>query len=137
MKEKLLQYIWQFQYFNKNELTTIDGDPIQIISAGSFNTNQGADFFDAKIKISNTIWAGNIELHIKSSDWNLHNHAADKNYKNIILHVVWQHDKEIKDITENILPTLELQHRIPKVFLNKYEDLMNCLLYTSPSPRDS
>ncbi|MGI8584747.1 MAG: DUF2851 family protein [Chitinophagaceae bacterium] len=125
MKEKLLQYIWQFQYFNKNELTTIDGDPIQIISPGSFNTNQGADFFDAKIKISNTIWAGNIELHIKSSDWNLHNHTADKNYKNIILHVVWQHDKEIKDITKNILPTLELQNRIPKLLLNKYEDLMN------------
>lgn len=125
MKEKLLQYIWQFQYFNKNELTTIDGDPIQIIHQGSFNTNQGADFSEAKIKIGNTTWAGNVELHIKSSDWNLHNHSADKNYNNIILHVVWQHDKEIKDIAGNNLPTLGLQNRVSKLLLNKYEALMN------------
>lgn len=120
-----MQYIWQFQYFNKNELTTIDGDPIQIIHQGSFNTNQGADFSEAKIKIGNTTWAGNVELHIKSSDWNLHNHSADKNYNNIILHVVWQHDKEIKDIAGNNLPTLGLQNRVSKLLLNKYEALMN------------
>jgi len=124
MKEKLLQYIWQFQYFNKNELATIDGDPLQIIHCGSFNTNQGADFSEAKIKIDNTTWAGNIELHIKSSDWNLHNHSADKNYGNIILHVVWQHDKEI-NIAGSILPTLVLQNRVSKLLLNKYEELMN------------
>src|SRR5450759_2391348 len=118
MKEKLLQYLWPFQYFNKNELTTIDGDPIQIIHQGSFNTNQGADFSEAKIKIGNTTWAGNVELHIKSSDWNLHNHSADKNYNNIILHVVWQHDKEIKDIAGNNLPTLGLQNRVSKLLLS-------------------
>ncbi len=74
MKEKLLQYLWQFQYFNHSELTTINGEPLQIIHPGTINTNQGPDFLDAKIKINNTIWAGNIELHIKSSDWNLHKH---------------------------------------------------------------
>jgi Protein of unknown function (DUF2851). len=125
MKERLLQYIWQFQYFNKNELTTADGSTLQIIHPGNFNTNQGADFSEAKIKISNTTWAGNIELHINSSDWNLHNHSADKNYNNIILHVVWQHDKEIKDTAGNNLPTLELQNRVSKLLLNKYETLMN------------
>ncbi len=124
MKEKLLQYIWQFQYFNKNELTTTEGDLLQIIHQGNFNTNQGADFFEAKIKTGNTTWAGNIELHIKSSDWNLHNHSADKNYSNIILHVVWQHDKEI-NVAGNNLPTLELQNRVSKLLLNKYEALMN------------
>ena len=124
MKEKLLQYIWQFQYFNKNELTTTEGDLLQIIHQGNFNTNQGADFSEAKIKIETTTWAGNIELHIKSSDWNLHNHSADKNYSNIILHVVWQHDKEI-NVAGNNLQTLELQNRVSKLLLNKYEALMN------------
>ena len=125
MKEKLLQYIWQFQYFNKSELATVDGDILQIIYHGNFNTNQGADFAEAKIKIGNTTWVGNIELHINSSDWNLHNHSSDKNYNNIILHVVWQHDKNIKDIAGNNLPTLELQNRVSKLLLNKYEVLMN------------
>lgn len=125
MKEKLLQYIWQFQYFNKSELTTVSREPLQIIHQGSLNTNQGADFSDAKIKINDTTWAGNIELHIKSSDWNLHKHSADKNYGNIILHVVWQHDAEIKDISGSNLPTLELQNRVSKLLLTKYETLMN------------
>ena len=125
MKERLLQYLWQYQYFNKNELTTSSGLPLQIIYQGNFNTNQGADFFEAKIKIGNTIWAGNIELHIKSSDWDLHNHSADKNYNNIILHVVWEHDREIKDITGSTLPTLELQNRVSKLLLSKYEALLN------------
>ncbi len=125
MKEKLLQYIWQFQYFNKNELSTTDSDPLQIIHHGNFNTNQGADFSEAKIKVGDTLWAGNIELHIKSSDWNLHNHSTDKNYSNIILHVVWQHDKEINDVAGNNLPTLELQSRVSNLLLKKYEELMN------------
>ncbi len=129
MKEKLLQYIWQFQYFNKNELTTTDGNVLQIIHQGNLNTNQGADFSEAKVKIGNTVWAGNIELHIKSSDWNLHNHSSDKNYSNVILHVVWQHDKEIKDISGNALPSLELQSRISNLLLDKYEKLMNVFLF--------
>ena len=124
MKEKLLQYIWQFQHFNKNELAAMHGEPLQIIHPGNFNTNQGADFSEAKIKIGNTTWAGNIELHIRSSDWNLHNHSSDKNYGNIILHVVWEHDKEI-NIAGNNLPTLVLQNRVSKLLLNKYEELMN------------
>jgi hypothetical protein len=129
MTEKLLQYIWQFQYFNKNGLITTDEDTLTIIYQGSFNTNQGTDFSEAKIKIKNTIWAGNIELHINSSDWNMHNHSADKNYANVVLHVVWQHDKEIIDIAGNILPTLELQSRVSKLLLDKYEALMNASLF--------
>ena len=125
MKEKLLQYIWQFQYFNKNELTTTEGEPLRVIHQGNFNTNQGADFSEAKIKIGDTTWAGNIELHMSSSDWNLHNHSSDNNYNNVILHVVWQHDKEIKDSTGCTLPTLELQDRVSNMVLDKYEGLMN------------
>jgi hypothetical protein len=129
MKEKLLQYLWQFQYFNKNSLATILEEPLQVLSCGSFNTNQGPDFLSAKIKIRNTVWAGNIELHINSSDWDLHKHSADGNYKNIILHVVWHHDKEIKDAAGNILPTLELESRVSKLLLAKYEELMNASVF--------
>ena len=124
MTEKLLQYIWQFQYYNVSSLTTVDEQALQIIFQGNINSNQGPDFSDARIKIDATTWVGNIELHIKSSDWNLHEHSKDKNYKNVVLHVVWQHDKEIKDKNGNNLPTLELQSRTSKMLLAKYESLM-------------
>ena len=84
MTERLLQYIWQFQYFNCNSLTTTEGDALQIVNAGKLNTNQGPDFLQANIKVAETTWAGNIELHLKSSDWIAHKHSDDKNYNNII-----------------------------------------------------
>ena len=125
MKEKLLQYIWQFQHYNLNELTTTAGDTLQIIHPGSINTNQGPDFLEAKIKLNNTIWVGNIELHIKGSDWNLHGHSSDDNYNNIILHVVWENDIAIKDKSGKCLPTLVLHNRVSKILLEKYTALMN------------
>jgi hypothetical protein len=124
MKEDLLQYIWQFQYFNNSELLTSSGEMIQIINTGTHNTNQGADFLDAKIKIGKTTWAGNIELHINSSDWNVHNHSADSNFNNVILHVVWNSNTTIKDIHNNDLPTLELKNRVSKLLLERYKMLM-------------
>ncbi|RYD71749.1 MAG: DUF2851 family protein, partial [Sphingobacteriales bacterium] len=120
MTEKLLQYIWQFQYFNARNLQTINGDPVQIIRNGMYNTNQGPDFINARIKVGDTEWAGSIELHVKSSDWIAHKHADDSNYKNVILHVVWQHDNNV----ELAFPTLELQSCISSVLLNKYDELM-------------
>jgi len=120
MTEKLLQFIWQFQYFNKNELQTIGGEPLQVIHPGQYNINQGPDFQDAKIRIQDTLWAGNIELHLKTSDWIRHNHQNDKNYNNVILHTVWEDDKPKNDI-----PVLELKNRISKILLQRYEELMN------------
>ena len=69
MTEKLLQYIWQFQYFNLSDLVTEEGEQLQIIHPGGINSNQGPDFTDAKIKINETVWAGSIEIHINTSDW--------------------------------------------------------------------
>lgn len=120
MTERLLQYIWQFRYFNTGMLQTIDEQTLEVIQPGSYNTNQGPDFLNAKIKINDTIWAGSVELHINSSDWQLHNHSNDKNYNNVILHVVWQHDKDLA----LPFPTLELQNRIPKLLLIRYDELM-------------
>lgn len=119
MTERLLQYIWQFQYYNKGELSTTAGEPLQILFPGQFNTNQGTDFSDAKIKIGATTWAGTVELHINTSDWKKHNHQQDNNYNNVILHVVWEDDTKA-----NELPVLELKSRVPKVLLQRYEELM-------------
>ena len=124
MNEKLLQFIWQFQYFNKKNLTTVDGTSLHIIHTGFANTNQGPDFLEAKIKIGNTTWAGNIEIHTQSSEWNNHRHTADINYRNVILHVVWQNDMPIKDINGQTIAALELQNLVPKIMLQQYDQLM-------------
>lgn len=120
MTERLLQYIWQFQYFNKTSLVTIEGETLQIIYPGTFNYNQGPDFVAAKIKLGSTTWAGSIELHINSSNWKDHKHAADRNYNNVILHVVWQHDLDLA------LPfsTLVLGDRVSNLLLGRYKELM-------------
>ncbi len=120
MKEQLLQFIWQFQYYNKSELLSTAGESLQIIKAGTNNTNQGPDFLEAQILCANTKLAGSIELHIKSSEWINHKHSANKNYGNVILHVVWENDK---DLGLNF-PTLELKNRISNLMLDKYEQLM-------------
>jgi hypothetical protein len=120
MTERLLQFIWQFQYFNKGELQSTEGEKIQIIFPGQYNTNQGPDFTQAKLLINKTTWAGNVELHLKTSDWDKHNHEADKNYKNVILHVVWENDAQ-----SNSIPVLELNNRVSYLLLQRYEELMN------------
>ncbi len=121
MNEKLLQYIWQYQLFNKQHLQTIDELPLSIIHPGYSNSNQGPDFLNGKIKIAETMWVGNIELHIYTTDWNLHKHSDDSNYNNVILHVVWDHDKDL----HLPFPTIELKSLVPKLLLDKYNGLMN------------
>jgi hypothetical protein len=124
LSERLLQFIWQFQYFNNKNLFTAKGEPLQIIYPGTYNTNQGPDFLQAKIRIASTLWAGNIELHVLASDWHAHHHSEDDLYNNIILHVVWGKDKSIKDKQGNELTTLEMQPLVSKLMLEHYNQLM-------------
>ncbi len=124
MTERLLQFIWQMQYFNKADLHTACNESLQIIHPGQFNTNQGPDFLEASLKINTTTWVGNIELHVKASDWKLHGHDADKNYRNIILHVVWEDNLSVRDEWGNAIPTLVLEDRVSKFLLQRYEELM-------------
>ncbi len=121
MNERLLQFIWQLQYYNRQELKTGDGETLSIFNPGIINTNQGPDFLNAKIKVNNTFWAGSIELHVLSSDWNSHHHSMDKNYGNIILHVVWKNDINLQES----FPVLELQSLVSKILLQKFNKLMN------------
>src|ERR1700750_1760773 len=125
MNERLLQFIWQFRYFNQSSLCTTDGRSVQVIHPGFLNRNSGPDFSEAKIKIDNTIWIGNIELHVYASDWQQHKHSLDKNYDNIILHVVWINDKPILDNNLQPITTLELQSLVPKLILQRFEKLMS------------
>lgn len=124
MNEKLLQYIWQFQLFNLNELKLVNGEELQIIQQGIHNTNEGADFLNASIKICDTKLIGNIELHIKTSDFLTHKHQNNPNYQSLILHVVWEHDTPIEKYLSNNIGTLELKGRVAKHLLEKYQNLM-------------
>lgn len=120
MEEKLLQYIWQFQLFNRSDLRTADGASLQIVHPGTPNHAQGPDFLEAKIRVGDTLWAGSIELHVHPSEWHRHGHSGDAHYANVILHVVWE-DDATHDLT---IPVLELQSRVPKLMLGKYAMLM-------------
>ncbi len=120
MNERLLQFIWQHLYFNKEQLVTEDGQLLQIIFQGSINTNQGPDFLNAKLKIGDVLWAGHVELHLKTSDWNKHGHENDEQYNSVILHVVWQHDT----IAQQRFPLLALNSRVASSLLEKYGELM-------------
>ncbi|MDO9039790.1 MAG: DUF2851 family protein, partial [Bacteroidota bacterium] len=121
MKEEFLQFIWKHGLYLKDDLKTTDGKPVEIISSGRPNTDSGPDFFNAKIRIGETIWAGNIEVHQKSSHWYHHKHDIDGAYDNVILHVVELHDKPVQ-VKNHELPTLEI--RYPVEILENYELLL-------------
>lgn len=123
MKEKLLHYIWQFKKFNTLDLYTNDGKKVEIIQAGTYNTNEGPDFIFAKLKIDDIEWNGNVEIHVKSSDWFKHKHDLNTYYKNIILHVVYEIDDNNDKIQNLSFPILELKSYIPNEIYNNYDFL--------------
>lgn len=122
-REDFLHYVWQFKSFDFKALKTANGESLEIIQSGLLNKNSGPDFSNGKVKIGQTVWAGSIEIHIKSSDWLKHKHQIDASYENVILHVVFENDVEIKRIDGTVLPVLELKNRISKAFIQKYENL--------------
>ena len=121
MKEEFLQFIWENGLFNRNNLKTTDGKTMEIITIGQPNFDSGPDFFNAKIRIGETTWAGNIEIHQKSSHWYRHRHNTDAAYDNVILHVVELNDSPVL-IKSQTLPTLEI--RYPAEILENYEQLL-------------
>lgn len=125
MTEKLLQYLWNYKVFIHFDFKNTAGDPVEILDFGKWNTDAGPDFLAGKIKMNGVVFMGNIELHVKSSDWIFHNHSIDPNYRNIILHVVFQHDLEIEELVEQNIPTLELKEHIDTAVLRKYKKLLS------------
>lgn len=123
MKEDFLHHIWQFKKFTTQGLTTVQGETVQIINSGQYLQLAGPDFFNAQVIIGNQKWAGNVEIHIKSSDWYLHSHERDANYDNVVLHVVWNHDAEVLRKDGEEIPVLELKHYVNPRLLAGYNEL--------------
>ncbi len=134
MREDLLHFIWKYRKFPSSNLLTTTGNSLSVQSVGNHNKLAGPDFFNARLTIDNQVWAGNVEIHINSSDWYAHNHERDKNYDNVILHVVWEDDVSVFRNDETIIPTLELKNYVSqdllsaynKLFDNKKEQFINC-----------
>ena len=125
MKENLLHFIWKLKLFSFKNIQTTAKEGIELISVGTENLNSGPDFLNAKIRINKQLWAGNVEIHIKSSDWYLHQHETDENYDSVILHVVWEHDVEIFRKNNDKISTLELKNYISKELLVNYNQLFS------------
>ncbi|MDD4144252.1 MAG: DUF2851 family protein [Prolixibacteraceae bacterium] len=123
MHEKFIYYVWKNRLFNSKKLKTTEGEPLEIIYTGIQNRNSGPDFFNAKIKIGNTVWAGNIEIHKKASDWEKHNHGRDKAYDNVILHVVERADKKTFRSNGSEIATLEISW--PEEYTRNYQKLLS------------
>ena len=124
MNEKLLQYLWNFKIFKSFDFKDVDGNDLEILDFGRWNFDSGPDFLLGKIKSNGLILAGNIELHVKSSDWIFHKHSGNPEFENIIAHVVFIHDVEIEDFKNKNIPTLELKNYIDENLFSKYETLL-------------
>ena len=95
INEKFLHFIWKFQLFEFNNLKSTQNHTVQILNKGVHNHNAGPDFLNAKIKIDDMIWGGDVEIHKMSSEWYSHKHHQDENYNSVILHVVYQDDAKV------------------------------------------
>lgn len=120
--EQLLHYIWKYRLYRPSGLTTTQGDTLEIIDPGLENTDAGPDFFNAKIRINGTVWAGSVEIHQKASDWLAHGHSADKAYGNVILHVVETDDGTVFRQNGEAIPQLVLP--IPEQVIDNMEWLL-------------
>ena len=124
MKEDFLHYLWKFKKFDTLNLKTSNEEEITIVSVGQYLELAGPDFFNAQITIGNQKWAGNVEIHLKSSDLYIHNHEQDSGYENVILHVVWEHDTEVFRSNNSEIPVLELQKYVDSDTIDNYQSLM-------------
>lgn len=122
--EDLLQFIWKHRLFMQQNLQTASGKILRIHTTGKHNTHSGPDFEAANLSIGDVDWFGNIEIHISSSNWEMHQHQHDKAYNNVILHVVYEYDREIKREDGTVPETLVLKPLIKENTLSKYKEMM-------------
>jgi hypothetical protein len=115
MREEFLYYLWENRLIDK-ALQTTEGELVDVVATGYRNTDSGPDFLEARIQIGDKLWAGHVEIHVKTSDWNRHGHQNDKAYQNVILHVVYENDSKVNDI-----PTLELKDHFDEMLFANYQ----------------
>jgi len=122
--EDFLHYVWKFKLLDYRNLQTAEGEAVEIISAGIHNFDAGADFQNARIKIGDTVWAGNVEIHVASADWHQHGHSTDNAYNNVILHVVYRNNQPVILPNGKPLPTIELVNRLPADLYSQYHQMI-------------
>ncbi|MBR0122859.1 MAG: DUF2851 family protein [Bacteroidales bacterium] len=123
INEMLISFIWR-QRLLPTSLFTVDNKKVDVLSPGTLNSDQGPDFIGSELYFDNTLWSGNVEIHVKSSDWLVHCHQLDRNYDNVICHVVWNYDADVYSFLGDKIPTIELSSQIPSHLLSNYEYLM-------------
>jgi len=122
MNEAFLSFVWKYRLYGTN-LQTTSGEPVTVIKTGEQHKNSGPDFFNARIRIGETLWAGNVEVHVRTSDWYRHHHQTDKAYSNVILHVVYEADSDIIVNDASSIPTVALRNDIDEEVYQKYKQL--------------
>ncbi|MEO1438129.1 MAG: DUF2851 family protein [Bacteroidota bacterium] len=125
MQEAFIHYVWRYQKFQAKQLSTTAGEPVVIFNPGHPHQDEGPDFRNARLRIGQTLWAGNVELHIKSSDWLTHQHEKDPNYDSVVLHVVYEADRPIYRQNGEAIPTIELKNRIPGKLAANYQWILS------------
>ncbi|HRI61367.1 MAG TPA: DUF2851 family protein, partial [Saprospiraceae bacterium] len=123
MRESFLHFLWRWRRFDAQHLRTTDGQALEILHPGEWNTHAGPDFFNARVRIGDTTWAGNVEMHLRASEWLAHRHSDDAAYDNVVLHVVLEEDQPITRASGERIPCMELKGRIPAKILENYQRL--------------
>lgn len=125
MREDLLHYLWRTRRFEGTNLHTTQGEPLLILQPGTHNTDGGPDFTNARLRLGDTTWAGNVEIHLLASDWRRHGHQQDRAYDNVILHVVMEEDEPIIRTNGERIPCLEMRQLIPTKLATTYQKLLH------------
>lgn len=125
MQEDFLHYLWKYKKFDFTHAQTSDGQEVGLVDPGIHNHNSGPDFFNAKVRIGDQLWAGNVEIHLRASDWYFHRHETDRNYDNVILHVVWEDDIEVYRKNNSVIPSLALNGLVDRSLLHRYRELLS------------
>jgi hypothetical protein len=123
MNEAFLHTIWKYRLLEQKEFKGTRNELIHIVSVGEHNQDSGPDFFNARVSINGILLAGNVEIHLKTSDWLRHRHQHDQAYNNLILHVVYEHDTELQQNKEFNVSVLELKPWIKMSLVEKYREL--------------
>jgi|694.fasta_scaffold09824_11 hypothetical protein len=123
-REELLQFIWEQGLFQQEELRTVDGRLVEVVRAGRRQFNSGPDLLDALVRIGDQLWAGTVEVHVRASEWVAHGHHTDPAYDNVVLHVVWVHDAEVRTKGGVHPPVVVLQGRVDQGRMVAFEELL-------------
>ncbi|MCD8386983.1 MAG: DUF2851 family protein [Bacteroidales bacterium] len=121
--EALMQYVWQYRLWPNSDMRTVDGRKIEVLDPGILNRDAGPDFFNAKVQIGGESWAGDIEIHVRASDWKRHGHDHDLAYDSVVLHVVERDDAEVRRSNGEVIPQMVMT--CAPDFSQRYQEMVN------------